>query len=116
MIAYDTRARVLSAVIECHIFQSLSHDIVLSFDWLCIYSLYTDLWAGNLLIQVSSGHYLLVGLPCDSIVHVELTSLELFCKEFDYGSVAWFTLVHPVEPADAIGACGALASGKLGDA
>ena len=34
LIVCDTGARALSAVIECHIVQSLYHDIVLIFDWL----------------------------------------------------------------------------------
>ena len=40
----------------------------------------------------------------------------LFAKGVDYGAVAWFTLIHPVESLDAIGVCGTLAGGESGDA
>ena len=33
LIGCDTGARALSAVIECHIISSLSHDIMLGFDF-----------------------------------------------------------------------------------
>ena len=49
-------------------------------------------------------------------MHVELTSLDSACKEVDHGAIAWFTLVHPVEPPDAMGACGTFAGGESGNA
>ena len=57
----------------------------------------------------------MAGLPSFSIVYVELSSFYSICEEVDYGSVVWFTLVHPVEPPDAIGACSALTGGKSED-
>ena len=74
MIVGDTRARVLSAVIDCHIVQSLSPDSVLGFDWLRTCNPHIDWWACILTVQVPNGHHLLLGLPCDSIIHVDLAS------------------------------------------
>ena len=70
-----------------------------------------------LLVKVPGGHCFLAGLPCNSILHIELASLDSVCKEVDHSSVAWFTLVHPVELSpNAMGACGTLAGGESGDA
>ena len=49
-------------------------------------------------------------------MHVELASLDSICKEIDHGTVAYYILVCPVEPLDAMGACGTLAGGESGDA
>ena len=43
------------------------------------------------------------------MAHVKLASLDSIYKELDHGAVAWFTLVHLVEPPDAMGACSTLA-------
>ena len=114
LIVCKTGARVLSAVIKCHIVQSQSHDIVMGFDRLWTCSPHIDWWSGNLLVPVPRGNHLLAGLPCNSIVHVELASLDAIFKHVARGSVAWFTFIHPVEPFDAMGACGTLAGGSLG--
>ena len=66
------------------------------------------------MVEVPSGHRLLAGLPCNSIAHVELASLDSVCKEVDYDAVACFILIGLVEPPDAMGACGALSSGEPG--
>ena len=55
-------------------------------------------------------------LPCGPSAHNELASLESVCKEVDLGEVAWFTLIHPVEPTNAIGAYDTLSDGESGDA
>ena len=114
MLVCDTVARVLSAVDECHVVLSLSHDIVLGFDWLCTCNPYIDWWARTLLVKVPVGYHLLTGLPCNSLEHSELASLDSIFKEIGHGTVVWFTLVHPVEPLDAMGACGTLAGGESG--
>ena len=67
-------------------------------------------------IKVPGGYHLPADLPCNSIVHVELAFLNSICKEGDCGAVAWYTLVHLVEPPDAMGACGTLIGGKSGEA
>ena len=67
-------------------------------------------------VKVPSRHHILAALPCNSIIHIELAYLDSFCKVFDHGAVAWFTLVYPVEPLDAMGICGTIASGESGDA
>ena len=69
-----------------------------------------------LLVKVPGGHCLLAGLPCNSIVYIELSFLESIFKEVDRGSVAWFTLVHLVEPTDAMGACSTLVGREFRDA
>ena len=66
-------------------------------------------------IQIPGGHHILAGLPCDSIVHIELASLDSVFKEVDHGAVAWFTIICPVESPDAMGACDTLAGGESGD-
>ena len=103
-------------MLECHVFSSLSHDIVLGFYWLHAYSPCIDWWACTLLVKVPSGHCLLAALTCNYIVHIELASLDSIFKEVDDGVVAWFTLICPTEPPDAIGACGTLSGGESGDA
>ena len=112
-IVCGTGARDLSDIVECHVVSSLSHDIVLGFDWLCICNPHINWQACTLFVQVPGGPRLLAGLPCDSIAHVELVSLDSVCKEVDFDAIAWFTLIHPVEFPDAMGACGTLASGSL---
>ena len=106
----------MSAVVECHIVSSLSHDIVLGFDW---FRTCNPILIGRPVfywLKVPGGHHLLAGLPCNSIAHAELASLDSICKEVDHGAVAWFTLIHLVESPDAMGACGTLAGGESGDA
>ena len=49
-------------------------------------------------------------------MHVELASLDSICKEVNCGAVAWFTIVYLVDPPDAMGVCGTLASGESGNA
>ena len=88
----------MSAVVECHIVESLYHDIiVLGFDWLCTCNPHIDWWACTLLVKIPGRKCLLAGLPCNSIEHVELASLDSVCKDVDHDAVAWFTLVRPVE-------------------
>ena len=53
-------------------------------------------------------------IPCDSIAHVELASLDSVCKEVDYGTIAWFTLICLAEYPDAMGACCTLDGGESG--
>ena len=53
LIIFDTRA--LSAMIECHIVQSLSHGIVLVFDWLCTCNPHIDWQVSTLLVQIPIG-------------------------------------------------------------
>ena len=65
-----------------------------------------------MLVQVPGGHCLSVGLPCDSIAHVELASLDSVYKEVKHVAVAWFIFFHLVELPDAMGSCGALISGE----
>ena len=115
MIVCGTRDTNLSAVVEFHIVLFLSHDIVLGFDWLHTCNPPIDWWACTLLVKVPGGHHILAGLPCESIVHIELTALDSVCKEVDHGAAAWFIPVHLVEPPDAMGACNTLASGVSGD-
>ena len=67
-------------------------------------------------VQVPGGPCFLAGLPCDSIMHGELASLDSVFKEVDCGAIACFTLVSPLESPDAMGACGTLAGGESGDA
>ena len=67
------------------------------------------------MVRIPSGHCLLAGLSCNSIIHIELALLNSVFKDVDHGSVAWFTLVCLVEPLDAMGACGTLAGGESGD-
>ena len=98
-------------MIECHIFLSISHDIILGFDWLCTCNTHIDFWACILSVQVPGGHCLLDGLPCDSIAHIELASFDSVLKEIDHSAVAWYTIICLVEPLNAIGACGTLAGG-----
>ena len=62
LIVCDTGAWALSAVVECHIVQSLSHDIVLGFDWLCTCKPHINCWACNLLVKVPGGPYLTIYL------------------------------------------------------
>ena len=104
------------AVAEYHIVLSLSEDIMLRFDWIRTCEPHIDWWACTLSVSVPSGHHLLAGLPCNSILLVELTSLDSVCKEVDHGAVTWFTLSHLVEPPNAMGACGTLAGGESGGA
>ena len=89
---------------------------MLRFDWLCTCNPHIDWWAYTLLVKVPSGHHLLAGLPCNSIVYIELVSLDSVCREVDYDAVAWFALVDVVEPPDAIGACSTLSGWEYGDA
>ena len=103
-------------MVECHIVSSLSHDSMLRFDWLRTCNPYIDWWACILSVNVPGGHHLLAGLPCNSLAHVELASLDFVCKEVDRGAVACLTLVRLGEPPDAMGACGIFASGDFGDA
>ena len=107
----------MSVVVECHIVLSLSHDIMLGFDWLHTCNPHIDWEACTLLVKVPGGHCLLVGLPCTLYyAHVELASLNsIVCKEVDCSTVAWLTLVHPVEPPNAMGACGTLAGWESRD-
>ena len=91
---------------------SLSHDTVLRFDWLRTCNPHINWWACTLLVIVPGGHYIPIGLPCNYIVHVELAFLDSVYKEVDCDTVARFTLVHLVEPPDAMEACGTLARGK----
>ena len=66
-------------------------------------------------VKVPGGHHLLADLPCNSAAQVELASLDSFSKEVDHNAVAWFTLIHPVESPDAMGAYGTLAGGEPRD-
>ena len=68
-----------------------------------------------MLVSVPGGHCVLAGLPCNSIVHVELVFLKFVCKEVDHSAVTWFILVHLVEPSDTMGVCGTLTSGEFKD-
>ena len=106
----------MSVVIEYHIIQSLPHDIMLGFDWLRTCNPYIDSWACTLLVQVPGGHSFLDDLPCDSIAHVKLASLDSVCKDVDHGAFACFTFIRAAEPPDAMGACVSLASWESGDA
>ena len=65
------------------------------------------------MVQVLSRHCILAGLPCDSIVHVKLISLDSVCKEVAHGVVDWFMLICLVESPDAIRAYGLLLVGIL---
>ena len=67
-------------------------------------------------VKVPGGHHFLASLPCNSIAHIELSSLDSICKEVDHGAISWFTFICPVESPDAMGACGTLAGGESGDA
>ena len=58
----------------------------------------------------------MAGLPCNSVAHAELASLDSVFKELDCGEVGWFTLIRLVESPDAMGAYGTLARGESGDA
>ena len=49
-------------------------------------------------------------------MNIELAPLDSVSKEVDHSSAAWFTVVHLVEPPDAMGACGTLAGGESEDA
>ena len=89
---------------------------MLRFNRLCTYNPFIDWWACTLLVKVPGGYHLLAGLLCNSIAHIELASLDSVCKEVDHGAIAWFIFFHFVEPPDAMGACGTLASGESGDA
>ena len=104
-----------SSVAEFHVVLSLSHDLMLGFDWLHICNPHINWWAYTLLIKTPGRHCLLAGLPCNSIEHVEPASFDSIYKEVDYSVVAWFTLVHPVEPPNAMGAFGTLSGGESGD-
>ena len=67
-------------------------------------------------VKVPGEHPLLAGLPCISVVHAELASLDSICKEIDHNKVAWFIFICLVESPDVMGACGILTSGEPGDA
>ena len=112
LIVCDTRARAMFAVVGYHVISSLSHDFVLGFDWLRTCNPHVDWQACTLSVKVPGGLCPLPGLPCNSIVHIELISLDSVCKEVDLGVVAWFTLVHLVEPPNAMGACGTFDGGE----
>ena len=58
----------------------------------------------------------MAGLPCNSIAHVELASLDSVCEEVSRGAFACLTLFCLVEPPDAMGACGILSGRESGDA
>ena len=49
------------------------------------------------------------------VMLIELISLDSTCKEVDCSSIAWFTLIPPVESPTAMEACGTLAGGESGD-
>ena len=49
-------------------------------------------------------------------MHIESDSSDSICKEVDCGTVALFTLIHPVESLDAIGAYITLAGVESWDA
>ena len=115
LIVCDIGSRHLSAIVECHIVSYLSHDIMLGFDWLCTCNPHIDCQACTFSVKVPGRHCLLAGLPCNSVVHIELASLDSIYKEVDHGAVVWFMLIHPVESLDAIGACGTLAGRGSGD-
>ena len=106
----------MSAVVECYIVSSLSHDIVLGFYWLRTCNPHINWWASITSVKLPGGHYLLAGLPCNSIAHVEFAFLDSICKKVDCGAIAWLILICLVESPDAIGACGTLAGGEFGDA
>ena len=72
LIVCNTGARVLFAIVECHILSSLSNNAMLGFDWLCTCNPYIDWWACILSVKVTGGYCHLGDLPCDSIQHVEL--------------------------------------------
>ena len=74
-------------MIECHIVQLLSHNIVLGFDWLWTCNPYIDWLACTLLVKVPSGHHLLAGLSFDPIAHLEHAFLDSVCKELDHTEV-----------------------------
>ena len=78
----------MSAVVEFHIISSLSHDIVLRFDWFHTCNLHINWWACTLPVKVPGGHHLLAGLPCNSIVHIEFAYLDSVFKEVDRGTIA----------------------------
>ena len=101
--------------LNASLFQSLSHDIVLGFEWLRNCNPHIDWWACTLSVKVPGGHHHLAALLYNSIAHVELASLDSMCNEVACGTVVWFTLIHPVEPHDAMGACGTLAGGASRD-
>ena len=69
-----------------------------------------------MLVIVPGRHSLRAGLPCNSIAHIELTSLDSVCKEIDCGTVFWFTLIHLVQPLNAMGECVILAGRESEDA
>ena len=49
-------------------------------------------------------------------MHIKFSSLDSIIREVDHGAIAWFILVYPVDPPDAMGACGTLAGGESEDA
>ena len=115
LIVCDTRARAVSDVVEFHIISCQSHDIVLGFNWLHTYSPHINWWACTLSVKIPGRHCLMVGLTCNSIAHVELTSLDSIFNKVDHVSVAWLRFIHPVVPPDAMGICSTLAGGECGD-
>ena len=80
MIVCDTGARVLSAIVDCGIISSISHDIVLGFYWLRTCNPHIYWFAYTLSVLVPGRHHILAGLPFNSIVHVELASWTLFAR------------------------------------
>ena len=112
----NIRSGTLSELIENHIIQSLSYDTILGFDWLFTCYRFIDQWACTLLVQILSRDCLLTGLPCNFIANIQIASLESVFKEVDHSAVACFTLLHLVEPYDAMGASGGLVGVEPGDA
>ena len=89
---------------------------MLGFDWFCTFNPHFNWWACTFLVKIPGRHHIPAGVSCNSIERVEPASLDSICKEVNHGVIAWFMLVHLVEPPDSIGACNTLARGESGDA
>ena len=116
LIVHDTEDKDLSALVEYHVVLSLSHSIMLSFDWCHMCNSHSNWWVCILSVKVPGGYYILAAFPCKSLAHIELASLDSIFKEFNHGTVALFILVHLVEPLDTMGFCGTLIGWESGDA
>ena len=103
-------------MVEYHIVWSLFHGIVLGFIWLHTCNPHIDCLACTLSVKVPGRLCILAGLPCTTIAHVEIASLDSIYKEVDHGSAAWFTIIHLVETPDAMRACGTFSGGESRDA
>ena len=77
LIACDSSAEALLAVVECRVVENLSHAVVLGMDWLRTCNPTIDWQAYSVTVSVPDGHSrILCGLPQSRSARIELASLH----------------------------------------